>query len=168
MSKKQIIGIVIFVVLIGVVIGIGFLGGRGEEDQGLLRKNLTTVYVATGGGKEDFINDEEIIKIMQKKYKLNVVYDSWSNGKTVKLPLVREAISLGNKGVDPASVTIHSENATPYDALFTSDQRFYDYYKLAPNKEAGEADRFSVLDGGLVLYTPIVLYSWKDVANKIN
>ena len=167
MSKKQIIGIVIFVALIGVVIGIGFLGGRGEEDQGLLRKNLTTVYVATGGGKEDFINDEEIIKIMQKKYKLNVVYDSWSNGKTVKLPLVREAISLGNKGVDPASVTIHSENATPYDALFTSDQRFYDYYKLAPNKEAGEADRFSVLDGGLVLYTPIVLYSWKDVANKL-
>ena len=73
MSKKQIIGIVIFVVLIGVVVGIGFLGGRGEEDQGLLRKNLTTVYVATGGGKEDFINDEEIIKnkvqkqVVQKK-----------------------------------------------------------------------------------------------------
>ena len=168
MNKKQIIGIVIFVVLVLVIIGIKVLGGGDATGgPGIIAKNLTTVYVATGGGKEDFISDPDIIKIMQKKYKLNVVYDSWSNGKTVKLPMVREAIGLGNTNLSQDSVTIHTEGATPYDALFTSDQRFYDYYKLQPKKEEGEADRFAVLDGGLALYTPIVLYSWKDVADKL-
>ncbi len=162
--NKRIIGIILFVVLIIIIICIGFFNGK---EDGIIKKNLTTVYVATGGGKEDFISDPDIIKIMQKKYKLDVVYDNWSNGKTVKLPLVREAIGLGNKKLDPNTVTISTEGATVYDALFTSDQRFYDYYKLQPNKEAGEADRLTVLDGGLVLYTPIVLYSWKDVANKL-
>ena len=168
MNKKQIIGIVIFVVLVLVIIGIKLLGGGSDTNNGgIIGKNLTTVYVATGGGKEDFISDPDIIKIMQKKYKLNVVYDSWSNGKTVKLPMVREAVGLGNTSLSPESVTIHTEGATPYDALFTSDQRFYDYYKLQPKKEEGEADRFAVLDGGLALYTPIVLYSWKSVADKL-
>ena len=162
--NKRIFGIIIFIVLVIIVIVIGFFNGK---EDGIIRKNLTTVYVATGGGKEDFISDPDIIKIMEKKYKLNVVYDSWSNGKTVKLPLVREAIGLGNKNIDSSKVTINTEGATVYDALFTSDQRFYDYYKLYPNKEAGEADRLTVLDGGLVLYTPIVLYSWKDVADKL-
>ena len=165
MNKKQIIGIIIFIVLVIIVIVIGSLNGR--DNGNILKRNLTDVYVATGGGKEDFISDPDIIKIMEKKYKLNVVYDSWSNGKTVRLPMVREAIGLGNKSLDPNTVTVNTEGATPYDALFTSDQRFYDYYKLQPNKEAGEADRLTVLDGGLVLYTPIVLYSWKDVANKL-
>ena len=168
MNKKKIIGIVIFVVLILIIIGIKVLsGGDATGGSGIIAKNLTTVYVANGGGKEDFISDPDIIKIMQKKYKLNVVYDNWSNGKTVKLPMVREAIGLGNTNLSPESVTIHTEGATPYDALFTSDQRFYDYYKLQPKKELEEADRFSVLDGGLVLYTPIILYSWKPIANKL-
>ena len=53
MNKKQIIGIVIFVVLIGIVIGIKALSNIGIG----FNSNLTTVYVATGGGKEDFISD---------------------------------------------------------------------------------------------------------------
>ena len=168
MNKKKIIGIVIFVVLILIIIGIKVLGGGDATGgPGIIAKNLTTVYVATGGGKEDFISDPDIINIMKKKYKLNVVYDSWSNGKTVKLPMVREAVGLGNTSLDPNTVTIHTEGATPYDALFTSDQRFYDYYKLQPKADLGEADRFPVLDGGLALYTPIVLYSWKSVADKL-
>ena len=168
MNKKKIIGIVIFVVLILIIIGIKVLsGGDATGGPGIIAKNLTTVYVATGGGKEDFISDPDIINIMKKKYKLNVVYDSWSNGKTVKLPMVREAVGLGNTSLDPNTVNIHTEGATPYDALFTSDQRFYDYYKLQPKADLGEADRFPVLDGGLALYTPIVLYSWKSVANKL-
>lgn len=167
MNKKQIVGIVIFILLILIIVGIKVFGGTNSNNGGIIPKNLTTVYVATGGGKEDFISDEDIIKIMQKKYKLNVVYDNWSNGKTVKLPLVRESVDLGNKNVDKNNISINSNGVTKYDALFTSDQRFYDYYKLQPNKEAGEADRYSVLDGGLVLYTPIVLYSWKDVVNKL-
>ena len=167
MNKKQIVGIVIFILLILIIVGIKVFGGTNSNNGGIIPKNLTTVYVATGGGKEDFISDEDIIKIMQKKYKLNVVYDNWSNGKTVKLPLVRESVDLGNKNVDKNNISINSNGVTKYDALFTSDQRFYDYYKLQPNKEAGEADRYQVLDGGLVLYTPIVLYSWKDVVNKL-
>ena len=167
MNKKQIVGIVIFILLILIIVGIKVFGGTNSNNSGIIPKNLTTVYVATGGGKEDFISDEDIIKIMQKKYKLNVVYDNWSNGKTVKLPLVRESVDLGNKNVDKNNISINSNGVTKYDALFTSDQRFYDYYKLQPNKEAGEADRYQVLDGGLVLYTPIVLYSWKDVVNKL-
>ena len=104
MNKKKIIGIVIFVVLVLIIIGIKVLGGGDATGgPGIIAKNLTTVYVATGGGKEDFINDEKIIKIMKKKYKLNVVYDSWSNGKTVKLPMVREAVGLGNTSLDPSA-----------------------------------------------------------------
>ena len=148
MNKKRIVGIIIFIILILIIVGIKVFAGNNSNKPGIIPKNLTTVYVATGGGKEDFISDEDIIKIMQKKYKLNVVYDNWSNGKTVKLPLVRESVDLGNKNVDKNNISINSNGVTKYDALFTSDQRFYDYYKLQPNKEAGEADRYTVLDGG--------------------
>ena len=169
MNKKQFIGIVIFVVLILAIIAIKFFT---SGDVNLSTGNYTTVYVATGGGKEDFINDEEVIKILKKKYKLEVVYDNWSNGKTVTLPLIRESVNLGNQNIiDKISrgeeVTIHTDGVSKYDALFTSDQRFYDYYKLWPNKEAGESDRYDVLDGGLTLNTPIVIYSWKAVAEKL-
>ena len=51
MNKKTIIGIVIFVVLIGSIVLIKNLTKEG----GILDTNLTTVYVATGGGKENFI-----------------------------------------------------------------------------------------------------------------
>ena len=86
---------------------------------------------------------------MENKYRLNVVYDSWSNGKLIKNPLVRE------------------DGTTKYDAMFCSDQRFYDYYKLSPNKSEGEADRYRVLNGGLTLNTPIVIYSWGEVVDAL-
>lgn len=169
MNKKQFIGIGIFVVLILAIIAIKFFT---SGDVNLSTGNYTTVYVATGGGKEDFINDEEVNKILKKKYKLEVVYDNWSNGKTVTLPLIRESVNLGNQAIidkiaKGEEVTIHTDGVSKYDALFTSDQRFYDYYKLWPNKEAGESDRYDVLDGGLTLNTPIVIYSWKAVAEKL-
>ena len=169
MNKKQIIGIVIFVVLIGIVIGIKALSNIGIG----FNSNLTTVYVATGGGKEDFIADPEVNEILKKKYKLEVIYDSWSNGKTVVQPLIRESIGSGNQNIidrlsnGDKNISINTEGVSKYDALFTSDQRFYDYYKLYPNKEAGESDRYQVLEGGLTLNTPIVIYSWKDVADKL-
>ena len=96
MNKKQIIGISIFVALIVLIVGIKAVTGSSDDAK---KKNLTTVYVATGGGKEDFISDTDIIKILEKKYKLNVVYDSWSNGKTVSKPLIRESVGLGNKEI---------------------------------------------------------------------
>ena len=148
MNKKQILGIVIFVILILATIGLGVFTGDKEEKSVKKNKNLTDVYVATGGGKEKFIADEDVISIMEKEYGLNVVYDNWSNGKIIKNELVRE-------------------DGTKYDAMFPSDQRFYDYYKLAPNKEEGEADRYHVLDGGLTLNTPIVIYSWAEVVDAL-
>ena len=147
MKKGQVIGIVIFVILILVIIGIKI--AMDNNVGGVNLKNLTTVYVATGGGKEDFIADEQVVKIMENKYKLNVVYDTWSNGKLIKNPLVR------------------SDGTTKYDAMFASDQRFYDYYKLAPNKANGEADRYTVKNGGLTLNTPIVIYSWGEVVDAL-
>ena len=166
MNKKQIFGILIFIILILIVVGIKFFNTNVSPAR------LTTVYVATGGGKEDFISDERILKILKNKYKIDVVYDSWSNGKTVTKPLIRESVNIGNQDIinkinNGEEVSINTEGVSKYDALFTSDQRFYDYYKLQPNKEKGESDRYTVLDGGLLLNTPIVIYSWKDVVDKL-
>jgi hypothetical protein len=144
-KNKQIVGIGIFVLLVLVIISIKFYSDKKAEN-GVSAKDLKTVTVATGGGKEDFIADEDVNKILREKYGLNVVYDNWSNGKLVLNPLVRE-------------------NGDKYDLMFCSDQRFYDYYKLAPNKEKKEADRYTVLDGGLTLNTPIVIYSWAEVVD---
>ena len=169
-NKKAILGIILFVILIIAIIVIKNIS---DNDSGsILSGKLTTVYVATGGGKEDFLNDKDVQKILKKKYKLNVVFDTWSNGKTITKPLIRESVSLGNQSIvsrisNGEEFSINSEGVTKYDALFTSDQRFYDYYKLAPNKEAGEADRYTVLDGGLTLNTPIVIYSWAKVVDAL-
>ena len=169
-SKKAIIGIIIFIILILGIIVIKYLN---DNDSGsILSGKLTTVYVATGGGKEDFLNDKDVKKILRRKYKLNVVFDTWSNGKTITKPLIRESIGLGNQSIinkmsSGEEFTILSPGVSKYDALFTSDQRFYDYYKLSPNKEEGESDRYTVLDGGLTLNTPIVIYSWKEVVDAL-
>ena len=169
MSKKTIIGIVIFIGLILLIIGIKkIMDNDGSEFLG----SLTTVYVATGGGKEDFLKDPDVVKILKKKYHINAVFDTWSNGKTITKPLIRESIGLGNQGIidrmsNGENFTILNENVSKYDALFTSDQRFYDYYKLSPNKEAGESDRYTVLNGGLTLNTPIVIYSWGAVVDAL-
>ena len=168
MEKKRIIGVAIFVVLIAIIIGIKLVSTTSPENFG----HLTTVYVATGGGKEDFLADERVQKILKSKYKLNVVFDTWSNGKTITMPLIRESISLGDQGIinriaNGEAFSVNSPEVTKYDALFTSDQRFYDYYKLAPNKENNEADRYTVLTGGLTLNTPIVIYSWGTIVDAL-
>lgn len=170
-NKKVLVGIILFAVLIIAIILIKNLS-ENTNDNKVDLKDLTTVYVATGGGKEDFLNNEQVQKILKEKYKLNVVFDTWSNGKTIVKPLIRESVSLGNQDIvnrmaNGETFTINSPGVTRYDALFTSDQRFYDYYKLSPNKEAGESDRYTVLDGGLTLNTPIVIYSWKEVVDAL-
>ena len=164
MDKKKWIGVGIFVVLILLIIGIKAI----TSSQNISPANLTTIYVATGGGKEDFLADEKVQEILKKKYKLNVVFDTWSNGKTITKPLIRESIGLGNQDIinrlsANEEITINTPNVSKYDALFTSDQRFYDYYKISPDPAKGEALRYTVLTGGLTLNTPIVIYSWKKV-----
>ena len=145
-GRKEVwIGLGILVILVLIIIGIKFFSTNGES---IVESNLKTVYVATGGGKENFLADEEVNKIMKKKYGLNVIYDSWSNGKLIKNPLVRE-------------------DGTKYDVMFCSDQRFYDYYKLAPDTTKGESARYTVQKGGLTLNTPIVIYSWDTVVDAL-
>ena len=63
MNKKQIIGIVIFVAII-----VGVIAYKLFKDNTISVGNLTTVYVATGGGKEDFLADERVNEILRKKY----------------------------------------------------------------------------------------------------
>ena len=53
MNKKQIVGIIIFIVLILGIILFKKFGGD------ISTAGLTTIYVATGGGKEDFLKDHE-------------------------------------------------------------------------------------------------------------
>ena len=172
MNKKQIIGISIFAVLIiGIIIFKVIINNKEGHIYGP-PTYLYDVYVATGGGKEDFLADEEVIKILREKYNINPIFDSWSNGKTVQKALIRESVGLGNQQIinrieSGEDVTINTPGVSKYDALFTWDQRFYDYYKLSPNEENNESARYRVLDGGLTLNTPIVIYSWKEVVEKL-
>ena len=150
--NKKVVGIIIFAVLIILIVGIKIFTTSNNENIDISNednlKNLTTVTIATGGGKEDFLADERVSQIMKEKYGLNVIYDNWSNGKLIKDPLVRE-------------------DGSKYDLMFCSDQRFYDYYRLAPDASKGEAERYNVLDGGLTLNTPIVIYSWDTVVDAL-
>ena len=96
-NKKVLIGILLFAVIIVAVIVIKNLGDNDETN--FLSGKLTTVYVATGGGKEDFLNDKDVQKILKSKYKLDVTFDTWSNGKTITKPLIRESVGLGNSDI---------------------------------------------------------------------
>ena len=167
MNKNTLIGIGIFALLVGVIIF--FITGTGKK---IVGGDVKTIYVATGGGKEDFLKDEEVLEILRKEYKIDVVFDTWSNSKTVSAPLIRETIGLGNQDIinrmeKGEKFTINSEGVTKYDALFTSDIRYYEYYKQKPDKSKNEADRYNVLGGGLTLNTPIVFYSWDKIVDAL-
>lgn len=127
-------------VLALVVIGFIYAG----KSKGVVKmpKNTDKVYVAMGGGKEGFIKDEEVQMIMAQKYGIELVSDSWSNNKLVV-----------------SDVKLVREDGKPYDAVFFSDQRFYDYFKannLAKN-----------LEGKVALNTPVVIYSWDKIADAL-
>ena len=143
-KKQAFLGLAILVVLIIIIIVVSNFTKNGTTTH----KNLTQVYVATGGGKENFLADEDVNNIMKERYGLKVTYDSWSNGKIVKDPLLRK-------------------DGSKYDAMFCSDQRFYDYFKVAADTSKGEAQRDRVLEGGLTLNTPIVIYSWDTVVDAL-
>ena len=131
--------------LILLVIILAVVGGKNLFKES---HNLTTIYGAVGGGKENLLADEDFLKILKDKFKVDVVNDTWSNGKLVVKDVVRE-------------------NGSKYDFIFFSDQRFYDYYKTPANKENNEADRYTVLKGSLTLNTPVVIYSWDEVVDAL-
>ena len=128
---EKLIGIAILVLVIVIVVAV----------KGCSNKFHTIeVYGAVGGGKEDLLADEEINKIFAEEYGVSFVTDTWSNGKTVREPVLRE-------------------DGSNYDLIFFSDQRFYDYYKLAPDKIKGEADRETVLD----MIDKIIVYENNEI-----
>lgn len=139
-TKKLGIGILIFLVVI--------LGTIGIKNLNLTKNKVTTIYGAVGGGKENLLADEEFVNILNKKYKIDVVNDTWSNGKLIVNNVVRE-------------------DGSNYDFIFFSDQRFYDYYKIAPDEAKGEAKRYTVKKGSLTLNTPVVIYSWDTVTDAL-
>ena len=139
LSNKT-IGFILLVVLL-IVISAGMIFNNKK-----INKQTTTIYGAVGGGKENFLADEEFVKILEDEYGLDVVNDTWSNGKTVKEELKRE-------------------DGSKYDFVFFSDQRFYDYFKTPATGE--EAARDTVLNGSLTLNTPIVIYSWDIVVDAL-
>lgn len=144
-KKQAILGLAILIILIIVIVAVTTL--KNNKD-GISDSNLKQVFVATGGGKENFLADEEVNNIMKQKYGLKVTYDSWSNGKIVKDPLLRK-------------------DGSKYDAMFCSDQRFYDYFKVSADTSKGEAQRDRILEGGLTLNAPIVIYSWDTVVDAL-
>lgn len=145
-SKKKpdqrLIGLGILIFLVIVVVLVVILRGASTG------KNLLKIYGAVGGGKENLLADEEFNNILNERYDIEVINDTWSNGKLVKESVVRK-------------------DGSHYDFIFPSDQRFYDYYKTSANKEKGEADRETVLRGSLTLNTPIVIYSWDTVVDAL-
>lgn len=141
--NQRLIGFGILIILILIVCIVVAIKGFNNSSNKTL-----TVYGAVGGGKENLLADEDFNNILEEKYGLTVINDTWSNGKLVKYPVLRA-------------------DESNYDFIFFSDQRFYDYYKTPANKANGEADRETVLNGSLTLNTPIVIYSWDVVVDAL-
>ena len=137
---SKIIGIAILVVIIVVVVVLKNKDSFNNEGE--------PIYGAIGGGKEDLLGDEEINKIFAEKYDFKLVQDSWSNGKTVKDPVLRKDGSM-------------------YDLIFFSDFRFFDEYRKGNQPGQTVAERYPVLEGDITLNTPIVIYSWDTVVDKL-
>ncbi|MGN1013565.1 MAG: hypothetical protein ACI4ON_07065 [Clostridia bacterium] len=141
--NQRLIGFGILIILILIVCIVVAIKGFNNSSNKTL-----TVYGAVGGGKENLLADEDFNNILEEKYGLTVINDTWSNGKLVKNSVLRA-------------------DGSHYDFIFFSDQRFYDYYKTPANKANGEADRETVLNGSLTLNTPIVIYSWDVVVDAL-
>lgn len=151
-TKKALLGLVLFLVIVAV--GIGVSGPARESIQASMRErqllqNARTLYGAVGGGKENFLADAELNRILLEDYQLVVVNDPWSNGKLIKDPLTHS----------------HRGNKESYDFAFFSDQRYYEYYQVPA--ASGEAPRLPRKKSAIALSTPIVFYSWDRVADGL-
>jgi len=138
-----ILGIIIFVSSIGIFLSQMSKSSTPKE------KDVTYVYGAVGGGKENFMADKEINQILLDKYNIVVVPHDWSNGKLITEELTYEL----------------NAQEKYYDFVFFSDERFYEYYKTSAKEN--EAARLKILDSSIALNTPVVIYSWKDIATVL-
>ena len=157
MKKKLILGILLFAVIIGAGIGISKLinppdpAAQNTSVPAGQNPETVTVYGAVGGGKENFLADPDVNRIMAEKYGISVQNDPWSNGK-----MIRNELTYTDKN-DGSTGTV--------DFVFFSDQRYYEYYQTEAKE--GEAPRLRKQRGEIILNTPIVFYSWKEVVDVL-
>lgn len=157
MKKKLILGILLFAVIIGAGIGISKLinppdpAAQNTSDPAGQNPETVTVYGAVGGGKENFLADPDVNRIMAEKYGISVQNDPWSNGKMIRNELTYTDKNNGSTGT--------------VDFVFFSDQRYYEYYQTEAKE--GEAPRLRKQRGEIILNTPIVFYSWKEVVDVL-
>ncbi len=151
-SKKLLVGIILFLA----IVAIGVLASKPAREsiqaslkEGQLLQKAQIIYGAVGGGKENFLADPDVNRILLEDYQLVVVNDAWSNGKLIKDPLTYEK----------------NGQTRSYDFVFFSDQRYYEYYQVPA--ASGEAPRLAKKKGAIALNTPIVFYSWDDVAKGL-
>ena len=149
MKKKLILGILLF----AAIIGAGIVISKLVSPQQPAAQNLktVTVYGAVGGGKENFLADPDVNRIMAERYGISVQNDPWSNGKLIKNELKYTDKNNGSTGT--------------VDFVFFSDQRYYEYYQL--DAKEGEAARLPKQRAEIILNTPIVFYSWKEVVDVL-
>ncbi len=136
--KKVLAGVIAFALVI--------LAGVWIAGQLNPKQNLTLVVGAVGGGKENFLADPDVLAVLRDKYHLELKADAWSNGKLITEPL-------------------QTAEGKPYDFVFFSDERFYEYYKLPAT--GSEAPRLKVQKSAIELSTPIVVYSWDRVCDAL-
>ncbi len=149
MKKKLILGILLFAVIVGAGIGISkLINPSGPVTQ---NPKTVTVYGAVGGGKENFLADPDVNRIMAERYGISAQNDPWSNGKLIKNELTYTDKNNGSTGT--------------VDFVFFSDQRYYEYYQL--DAKEGEAPRLPKQRAEIILNTPIVFYSWKEVVDVL-
>ncbi len=144
LKKEGLISIIIGVALLAIIIVVVVV----LKNKDSFNTSGEPIYGAIGGGKEDLLANEEINKIFAKKYDFQLIQDSWSNGKTVKDPVLRKDGSM-------------------YDLIFFSDFRFFDEYRKGNQPGQTVAERYPVLEGDITLSTPIVIYSWDKVVDKL-
>ena len=114
----------------------------------MIEQKDTAIIVtgAVGSGKEDFLADPEILKILHEKYNINLRVDDWSNDALIKDTLI-------------------TKNNLDYDFVFFSDESFYDYYRKPAAEH--EAPRLKILKSRIALSTPIVVYSWDSICDVL-
>ncbi|NLV58649.1 MAG: hypothetical protein GXY67_07745 [Clostridiales bacterium] len=151
-TKKMLLGLGLFLLIVAV----GLLASRPARESILATlkqqqqvQKAQTIYGAVGGGKENFLADAEVNRILLEDYQLVVINDAWSNGKLIKEPLTYE-----QNGVNKT-----------YDFVFFSDQRYYEYYQTPA--ASGEALRLPRKKSAVALNTPIVFYSWDQVTQAL-
>lgn len=141
--KSIVYGLIIFLV---VVAGAVLLSNPSKEPVVETQTHRGTLVVgAVGGGKENFLADAEIADILAEEYGIELVNVSWSNGR-----------------INDAALAEDSEHA--YDFVFFSDQRYYEQYLAANNKTY---KRLNTDSGYIALNTPVVVYSWAEVADAL-